>query len=172
MGYDRGVKCANSNGGNTEIYVFPYIKYSRSQILYTGNYITTFPYSAIYSLDSLATSFTESVEHENGGAVFNQSGSFQLNKILPEDSYVDFVDMDWRIIARDGNGYYRMIGTHTGAEIKYTKETGGSKSEFNGFKFTLEAKEEKTAGFLASLSGFDVNELSLLALQQPLQYTL
>jgi len=157
MSYDRGHKCKNSNGGNTELYLLPWVKYSEAQIRYTGNYITTFPYSVIYSLDSPITSFTENVEEKKGGVSFAQSVSFQLNKILDTDNYIDFVNRDWRIILRDSNGFYRMIGAHIGTIGKYTKETGSNKGDFNGFKFTLEGLEEKTAGFLSDLNGFDVN---------------
>lgn len=157
MGYDRGVKCANSNGGNSELYWMPFVEYSRSQILYTGNYITTFPFSAIYSLDSPITSFLEDIDELAGGVVSNQSGAFQLNKILDTDNYLGFAGMDARLILKDENGFYRMVGTHVGLKIKYTKDTGSNKQDFNGFKFTFEGMEEKQAGFLADLSGFDVN---------------
>jgi hypothetical protein len=169
MSYDRGIECANSNGGNTEIYLLPFVKYNRSQIKYEGNYITEFPYSAIFLLESPLVSFSENISHEDGGVEFNQSVSFQLNKILDTDNYIGFAAVDWRIIAKDSNGNYRMIGTHTGLKGKYTKETGGDKPDFNGFKFTFETKEEKTAGFLQDLSGFDINgELSLDSLLEML----
>lgn len=162
MGVDRGYKCKNSTGGNTELYWLPFVEYSRSQIKYTGNYITTFPYSAIYSLDSPITSFTEIIEEIEGGVTSTQSGGFQLNKILDSDNYINLAKIDGRLILKDSNGFYRMVGTHTGLKIKYTKETGGNLGEFNGFKFTYEGLEEKQAGFLTDLSGFDVNgELSL-----------
>lgn len=162
MGYDRATECTNSRGGNTELYIFPFIKYSLSEIEYTGNYLTKFPYSAIFKLDSPVTSFNQPVTSEDGGTTFAQNVTFQLNKILDTDDYKNFVDFDWRIIVKDGNGFYRMIGVETGVKGSYTEETGGYAPEYNGFKFTFETKEERTAAFLENLEGFDINgELSL-----------
>ena len=162
MSISREYKCKNSNGGNPELYWMPFVDYVGSEIQYTGNYITTFPYSAIFSLSSPLTSFNEEIDEISGGVSVAQSGGFQLNKILDTDNYISIAKIDARLIFKDSNGFYRMAGTHKGLKIKYTKETGSSIPEFNGFKFSFEGLEEKQAGFLQDLSGFDINgELSL-----------
>ena len=126
------------------------------------NYLTLFPYSVIYDLNSLNITFTETVDLEDGGVIFSQSGGFQLNKIRPTDDYKKFVNKDWRIILRDNNGYLRLIGLETGLKLKYTKENGGGLNEFNGFKFSFSTKEENTAPFLSDLSMFFVDNVPFI----------
>lgn len=162
MAISRDIECANSNGGNPELYLFPFVKYGRSEIKYTDNYITMFPYSVIYKLESPITTFNENIEEIAGGVEFGQNLTYQLNKILDTDDYSSLAKADFRAITKDNNGFYRMIGTHNGLITKYTKETGGNRPDYNGFKFTSEGKEERTAGYLENLNGFDINgELTL-----------
>ena len=170
MAINREKLCSNIHGGNSELYIFEYKKYKRSVVKVVDNYLTLFPYSVIYDLNSLNITFTETVDLEDGGVTFSQSGGFQLNKIRPTDDYKKFVNKDWRIILRDNNGYLRLIGLETGLKLKYTKENGGNLNEFNGFKFSFDTKEENTAPFLNDLSNFDINGVS--ALQTELQYEL
>ena len=162
MAINRDKTCSNVHGGNSELYIFEYQKYKRSDVKVVDNYLTSFPYSTIYNLNSLLISFSEPVTSEDGGTVFTQSGSFQLNKITPNDNYKKFVDKDWRIIIKDNNGYYRFLGLENGLKIKYNKENGGGLNEFNGFKFSYEGKEENTAPFLNDLSMFFVDNLPFL----------
>ena len=170
MSIERDEQCADNHGGIEGLYIFEYVKYSRSQIEVTNNILVNFPFSVIYNLNALNVSFSESVDEEDGGVAYSQSGGFDLSKILNTDNYKIFAEKDWRIIIKDNNGYYRLLGLHTGLKIKFTKEQGTGLGDFNGFKFTFETKEENTAPFLNDLSGF-LTDLSL-GLQNELQYTL
>ena len=172
MAISRDIECDNIHGGIAEFYIFEYVKYARSQVTVENNYLTLFPFVAIYNLNSIEQTFTETVDSEDGGTTFTQSGGFQLNKILPTDNYKQFVDRDWRIIIKDNNGFYRLIGLETGLKLKHTKETGSAIGQFNGFKFTFDTKEENTAPYLNDLSGFIVIETPTIGLQHRLQYTL
>lgn len=162
MAINRDKFCSNIHGGSSELYIFEYQKYKRSDVKIVDNYLTSFPYSVIYNLNALNITFTETVDSEDGGTTFSQSGGFQLNKITPTDDYKKFVDKDWRIILKDNNGYYRILGLETGLKLKYTKENGGGLNEFNGFKFTFSTKEENTAPFLSDLSMFFIDNLPLI----------
>ena len=168
MGINRTEKCINNYGGSSDLYIFEYKDYARSLIKVTDNVLVTFPYSVIYNLNAKEINFSEPVDEQDGGVVYSQSGSFQLNKILLEDNYKQFVSKDWRIITRDNNGFLRLIGLETGLKIKFTKEIGTNLADFNGFKFSFETKEENTAPFLTDLSGFDISG----TLQYLLQYEL
>ena len=172
MAINRDEQCVDNHGGIDELYIFEYVKYSRSQINVTNNILDLFPFTVIYDLNALNLSFTESVDEEDGGVVYSQSGGFDLAKVLPTDNYKQFAEKDWRIIIKDNNGYYRLLGLHTGLIIKFTKEIGTGLGDFSGFKFTFETKEENTAPFLNDLSGFLIEEGVNRGLQYQLQYYL
>jgi hypothetical protein len=158
QGYSR--KCKDSIGGLNEVYLFPFVKYSRSQIITNGINLVTFPNTLIYRYHFLGdTGFNESTEVDAGGKLFNQTIS------LTFQSSNDFVEMqkllkqDYRIIIKDKNGNYRILGLFNGCianDLRYT--TGSGKSDLNGFTISFEAKEEKTAHFINDLenAGFEV----------------
>tara|TARA_R110000850_G_scaffold226375_1_gene351627 strand:+ start:117 stop:776 length:660 start_codon:yes stop_codon:yes gene_type:complete len=156
LAIDRSDKYTDNVGGNSELYIFKYVDYMRSQIKVTNNILVTFPTTVVYNLNSSGITFNENVDEEDGGVVFSQSGSYELKKILALDSYKEFVANDWRVIIKDNNGNYRLIGLETGLKIKYTKENGANLSDFNGFKFSFETKEENTAPFLYNLNSFNI----------------
>tara|TARA_R110000822_G_scaffold30374_3_gene88536 strand:- start:2128 stop:2640 length:513 start_codon:yes stop_codon:yes gene_type:complete len=160
--------CTNNYGGISELYVFEYEDYARSQIKIVNNFLVTFPFSYIYDLGALQVDFTESATQEDGGVSFDQSGTYKLNKIMSTDNFRLFLNKDWRIIIKDNNGNYRFLGLETGLKIKYTKETGSNLSDFNGFKFSFETKEADSAPFLTDLSNYNIGGTD--ALQNELQY--
>jgi len=157
LAVNRVEQCNNNVGGASELYVFAYKNYSRSKISVVDNILVEFPYSVIHDINANEISFTENIDEEDGGVTYSQSGNFQLKKTLPTDSYKSFASIDWRVIVKDNNGYYRMIGLETGVKLKFTKEIGTNLADFNGFKFTFETKEENTAPFINDLSGFAIN---------------
>ena len=48
-GRDR--QCRNSLGGISKLWLFPFVKYSRSQIITNNNILVTFPNTDIYRFD-------------------------------------------------------------------------------------------------------------------------
>tara|TARA_R110000772_G_C13310212_1_gene439966 strand:- start:12187 stop:12696 length:510 start_codon:yes stop_codon:yes gene_type:complete len=166
--YSRSRECTNSLGGNSVLYIFPFVNYSRSQISVVDNVLTLFPDSYIYDTNPSNISFKEDVDEEGGGVSFTQSGGFRMPKILRTDDFKSLVSQDFRAIVRDNNGNYRLIGLYTGLKIKYIKDTGVNKPDFNGFDFTYETREENTAPFLDNLNFFSFKD----ALQELLQYEL
>lgn len=165
MDYSRPRKCTDSVGGNSELYIFPFVKYNRSEITVVNNMLTVFPYNIIYNLKSVSNSFSEPVDEEEGGVSFNQSVGFQVNKILSTDNFKNTVSQDYRIIIKDNNGNYRLVGLFTGVKGKYTKDTGLNKNENNGYKFTFDTKEENTAPFLNDLSLFNIMPIEGLLIE-------
>ena len=163
MAINRTEKCTDNHGGISDLYIFEYRDYARSKIKVTDNYLVTFPFSIIYDLNALQVNFTESPTMEDGGVSFAQSGAFQLNKVLPTDSFKSFIEKEWRVIIRDNNNNLRLIGLNTGLKIKYTKEMGTNLADFNGFKFSFETKEEDSAPFLTDLTGLYINEYPSLS---------
>ncbi len=149
-GYNR--KCKDSIGGVNKIWLLKYIKYRRSQIVTDGNYLVSFPDSFIYQFDSLESpNFSETQQTDNGGKFFDQSISLAFNT-------TDFFDVEeyeslfFRILVKDQNGVFRILGLYNGMEssnISYT--TGGAKNERNGIKIDFNGREEKAAFFITNL---------------------
>lgn len=150
-GYNR--KCKDSLAGVSEIYLFPFVNYSRSQIVIDGNILVTFPNTTIYKFYANGNpSPNESQETDAGGKFFNQSISLDLQ--YKEDAFQlsKLLNKDYRLIFKDRNGLYRIFGLYTGLEagqLNYT--TGNGKSDLNGFKIDFSGKEEKGSFFINDL---------------------
>lgn len=165
MGYSREIQCKDSNGGNIEFYLFPFVKYSRSQITVVDNVLTAFPYSAIESLNANSITFKEDIDEEDGGVSYTQSTSCKFAKIQSKDDYTRLAQQDYRVIVKDNNGNYRLLGLYNGMKGKFSKDTGSSRNVFNGFDLSFDNKEEKTAPFLTDLSFFDIVPIEGLFLE-------
>ena len=156
MDYSRDKKCDDSQGGSSELYVFPFVKYSRSQVEVVDNVLIEFPYSDIYRVYCSNISFDEECK-EDSDVYYEQKVSYELNKVLPSDKMKDLASIDFRIIIKDNNNRYRLLGLYTGLSGTFTKSTGTNRADFNGFSFSFSTKEENTAPFLNSLDLFEKN---------------
>lgn len=163
MDYTRLNNIDNSQGGSDKIYIFPFVKYYQDVISVVDNYLTVFPSSNIYELKAFNISFDEDVNES-----YEQKCSFQLKKILPTDNFKELATSDWRIIIKDNNGYFRMLGLFTGLQGTFTKSTGVNRSDFNGYNFSFDTKEINSAPFLTDLSNFNTEDY----LQEILQFTI
>lgn len=150
-GYNR--KCKDSQGGVNEIYLFPYVNYSRSQIITNGNILVTFPDTTIYKFYSNGSpNANETQETDAGGKYFNQSLPLELQGANDNNNLSKLINKDYRLIFRDRNGLYRIFGLYNGLEangINYA--TGSNKSDFNGCKIAFDGKEEKQSFFITNL---------------------
>lgn len=146
-------KCKDSLGGLSEIWLFPYVKYNRSQIVTSGNVLTTFPSTIIYPFYSVANpSATDTMEVDAGGKMHNQSISLTLLGANDGFELTKLTAKDYRVIFKDRNGKYRIFGIYNGLEagtLGYA--TGSSKADFNGFKIDFTGKEENEAYFINDL---------------------
>jgi len=150
-GYNR--KCKDNLGGVSEIYLFPYVQYSRSQIVTSGNTLVTFPSTNIYKFYSNGSpNANESQQEESGGKFFNQSISLELQGANESENISKLLRKDYRLIFKDRNGLYRIFGLYVGLEAEQLNyNTGSSKSDFNGFKIDFSGKEEKQSSFINNL---------------------
>lgn len=149
-GWNR--KCKDSLGGVYEVFIFPYVKYSRSQIVANGNLLTSFPVTTIYPFYSLVSPTpTQQMEQDAGGKFYNQSISLEFDSY---DEVEKLLNKDYRIIFKDRLGNYRIFGLFNGLEsgtLNYT--SGGGKTDLNGYKISFDGKEEREAYFINDLSG-------------------
>jgi hypothetical protein len=152
-GYGR--KCKDGLGGIKKIWLMPYVKYSRSQIITDDVNLLSFPESIIYEFVSIANpTFSETVEFSDGGDFYNQTISLTFAK--KDAKKLRYLKCgEYRIIIQDNNNVYHIFGLYTGLQVtglNYT--TGGSKPELNGIRLDFTAKEEKGSFFLENLDGF------------------
>ena len=161
-------KCKDSQGGLANIWLLPYVKYVRSQIITTNNVLNTFPATIIYPFYSVANpSATDTTETDGGGKYHEQKitltllgseGGFELTKLTAKD---------YRVIFLDRNGKYRILGLYNGLEAgSLTYGTGASHSDLNGFKIDFSGKEENEAYFITNLADAGFSEEAFFRITQ------
>jgi hypothetical protein len=151
MDYSRLRQDDNSQGGTESIYIFEFVKYTRSQITVVNDFLTVFPATTIYKIEADSISFDEDVTDS-----YEQKISFQVNKILSSDKFKNLALQDFRVIIKDNNNNLRLIGLYTGLSGNFTKTLGTNLSDFNGYNFNFTTKEENTATYLTDLSLFTI----------------
>lgn len=150
-GYNR--KCKDSVGGVRKVWLCKYVKYSRSQIITSGNILVSFPDTFIYSFHSVeASNASELMEQNDGGKFYNQSISLSFQGADPKEIEL-LQNIDFRILYLDNNGIYKIFGLRNGMEAgTITYETGGAKSSLNGFKINFTGKEIEESVFVTDLA--------------------
>jgi len=150
----RGRGCKDSIAGLDIVYFAPFLDYDRSQIIIDGATLTSFPGTFIYEFKVLNANFSENQTEDDGGKFWNQSLSFDLPKIKIDSNLelVKLVNKDHRVLVKDRNGFFRVVGLFNGVTTELTKTTGSSKGEFSGYKLTIEATEELSAVFVGDLN--------------------
>ena len=148
----------NLQGGVNKVYLFPYIKYSRSQIGLSGQELTTFPTTLIYDWDSISTNYTENTEIEGGDVAWNQNFSIQISKTIVSSEVFKLAKKEWRAIIVDRLGNIRILGLFNGLDAEITTDLGQGKTDNNGYKISFTGKEDNQAYFIKDLdsTGFDI----------------
>ena len=79
--------CKNFQGGVDKVYLFPYVKYGVSDVIFGGfsrnnnpnaQNITSFPNTTIYEYEAVNISYTENATITSGGIEWAQDLSFTL----------------------------------------------------------------------------------------------
>ena len=142
--------CKDAIGGVNKVYLFSWIKYSRSQIGINGNLLTSFPQSDVFEFETIGdVTYNEDTQEDDGGKFYNISLSFKIGNYSEIEK---LLKINVRAVVFDRNGNYRLLGTFNGLFCtKITKETGSNKSDFNGFKIDFEGKELRESLFFTDL---------------------
>ena len=150
--------CKNLQGGVNKLYLFPFVKYSRSQIVLNGQELVTFPITTIYDWESNVTNYSENTSIEGGDVVWSQNFTIQIPKTVITSEVFKLVKQDYRAIYIDRLGNIRILGLFNGLEAQINNETGQNKTDFNGYKVTFTGKEDNQAYFITDLDavGFDI----------------
>ena len=160
-----GKTCSDRQGGVSKLYLFPYIKYSKSLNLVQDQEVITFPSTVVYEYEAEGISFSESTSLKNGGVEWTQKLDFTVTEANVSSEVYKLLNKDYSAIILDRNGNYRFIGMRNGAETSVKASTGTSKSDLNGYNVSLTAKEDNQAYYVPS---FD----SLFTVVAPVKFRL
>ena len=141
--------CKDQQGGINKLYVFPYVKYSKSQIGLDDQVLISFPDKVVYDFQAVGISFTESTSLSNGGVEWSQNVSFTIPKTNESSEIYRLMRQDYCAIYVDRNGNYRIIGLYNGAEVSINAQSGTNRNELNGYKVSLKAKEDNQAYYIS-----------------------
>jgi hypothetical protein len=149
----RSKVCKNSLGGVSKLWLFPFVNYSRSQIITNENILVTFPNTQIYRFNFLGNPSIGNNQSENEGGKFHELDlSFSLQGSQQSTNIEKLLYKDYRAIYQDRNGNFVILGLYNGLECtNLTYNTGGGKSELNGFNLAFNGQEEKDVFFINSL---------------------
>lgn len=141
--------CKNQQGGVNKLYLFPYVKYSKSQIGLDDQNLISFPSKVVYDFQAVQISFTESTALLNGGVEWTQNVSFTIPETSNVSEVYRLMRQDYCAIYVDRNGNYRIVGLYNGAEVSINAQSGTTRNELNGYKVSLKAKEDNQAYYMS-----------------------
>ena len=153
--------CKDFQGGIDKLYLFPYVKYGVSDVLFGGfsklsnpnaQNITQFPQTTIYEYEAVNISYSENASVTGGGVEWSQDLSFTIPRSFVDLNVYKLMRQDYCAIILDRNGNYRIIGLWNGGEVTISAGTGGEKSAMNGSTVTLKAREDNQAYFLSNFA--------------------
>jgi len=150
-------ECKSLQGGIDKLYIFPYVKYSRSQITINDQIVTSFPSTTIYDWYGININFNENTEVIGGDIAWNQNLTFDILKTGSDKEIYKLPKQYYRAIFIDRIGNIRILGLFNGLDAQITEESGGDKSSLNGYKITFTGKEVQQALYLNDLSDFDIH---------------
>ena len=157
--------CKNRQGGISKLYLFAYVKYSKSLNLTIDQEVITFPLTDAYLYEAENISFTESTSVLNGGIEWTQKLDFTIPTSDELSEVYKLANQDYSAVILDRNGKYRFIGMRNGGEVSINAVSGTSRGEMNGFNISLTAKEDNQAYYIPTFE-------SLFNVVVPIQFEL
>lgn len=140
--------CKNRQGGIDKLYLFAYVKYSKSLNLVRDQKVVTFPLTDAFLYDAESISFTESTAVLNGGIEWTQKLDFTITTSDEFSEVFKLANQDYSAVILDRNGKYRFIGMRNGGEVTVNASSGVTRSDMNGFNISLTAKEDNQAYYV------------------------
>tara|TARA_R110002012_G_scaffold315311_1_gene529030 strand:+ start:42 stop:593 length:552 start_codon:yes stop_codon:yes gene_type:complete len=140
--------CKDSIGGIYTLYVFPYVKYSRTNIITEGQRLTSFPSTTLLRIDAINVSFNENSSFEGGSERWQQNFSFDVPKTKETRQLFQLLKQNYSLIYTDRLGNNRILGLYNGLESEITDESGQERTDFNGYRVTMDGLEDNQAYFI------------------------
>ena len=164
IGAGRTEPCLDSIGGLFNVYLFDFVSYKNWQIEVSDNVLNTYPPTTVfkYELRADGNTITSSLNDDEEGKSYNQSASFVLKGLRSDAHEINsLIRKRLGVIVETRLGHFQIMGLYNGNVVKSIKgQTGGARSDFNGYNLELEAKESKDLFFINDLAsaGFTVFE--------------
>lgn len=146
--------CKDTIGGLRNIYLAPYKKALRSEIVYDGVSITQFPQTFVYKFELVASDvFTQDGTEEAGGKFYNQSLEVTFNKITAFDNlqFQKLLRKDYFLVCEDRNGNFFLLGFRNGI-IAERLDKGTDQQ----YKIAFSGMEEELAPFCDDIMNTDI----------------
>jgi len=140
--------CNNRQGGIAKLWLFAYVKYSKSLNLVKDQKVVTFPLTNAYQYEAQNISFTESTALQNGGVEWTQKLNFTITESSELSEVYKLPNQDYSAVVLDRNGKYRFIGMRNGGEVTVSATSGTSRGEMNGYNVSITAKEDNQAYYI------------------------
>jgi hypothetical protein len=140
--------CKNRQGGISKLYLFPYVKHSKSLNLTIDQEVVTFPFTNAFLYEAQNIVFTESTSIQNGGIEWTQKLDFTIPEADENSEVYKLANKDYSAVVLDRNGKYRFIGMRNGGEVTVNAVSGTLRSDMNGFNISLNAKEDNQAYYI------------------------
>ena len=140
--------CKNRQGGISKLYLFPYVKHSKSLNLTLDQEVVTFPFTNAFLYEAQNIVFTESTSIQNGGIEWTQKLDFTIPEADENSEVYKLANKDYSAVVLDRNGKYRFIGMRNGGEVTVNAVSGTLRSDMNGFNISLTAKEDNQAYYI------------------------
>lgn len=149
--------CNDNIGGLLNVYIFNFVSYRNFEIETTDNVLTTYPATTIYKYELRADGNTvnSSFNDDADGTSFSQSASLVL-KGLRDNAFEinNLIHKRLGVIIETRLGHFQIMGLYNGNVVKSIKgQTGGARSDFNGYNIDIEAKEKTDLLFINDLLG-------------------
>tara|TARA_R110000803_G_scaffold69058_1_gene131197 strand:+ start:1157 stop:2185 length:1029 start_codon:yes stop_codon:yes gene_type:complete len=145
--------CKDLNAGLKTVYLFAYTKYTRSQIVLSGQELTSFPTTTILDWYSTSANYSESTEVEGGDVKWNQNFTIDLPRMESDSEVYKLMNKDFRAIFIDNLGNIRILGLYNGLQAKVSSTPSSDKASANGYSVSFSGLENNQAYFLDSLAG-------------------
>ena len=160
------INCKSNLGGVRKLYLFPFVKYSRSLLTVVGNLLVSYPTTLIYEFNFVGNPNVDISQDENdGGKFYNNNITFDLVGLKDAVEIQKLAKKDYIIIFEDENGNNRILGLKNGLALdSLTSNTGGAKSDLSGFNLSFKGQEEEEPYFINNLAnaGFVLEDEPIL----------
>ena len=142
--------CKDYQGGISTFYVADWVKYSRTQIVTTGQFLTTFPTTTLYKVEAENVTFNETLSIEGGAEKWEQTFSFDKPKTEVSNELYKLLRKDSRVFYIDRIGNIRVLGLYNGLTSE-NNNSASEKTSLTGFKITLKGLENNQSYYVDDL---------------------
>ena len=136
--------CKDYMGGIYTFYITDWVKYDRTQIITTGEVLTTFPGTVFYKVEAQNVTFNETSSFEGGAERWEQTFTFDKPKTEVTNELYKLLKQNSRVVYIDRIGNIRILGLWNGVTSTNINEAT-DKTSLTGYRITLSGSENNQA---------------------------